>query len=351
MSIRLLIAPTLLTIVAVALSNASHAQTFKVNKFSIGGDGGTDYLTAEPGTGRVFVSRGTHVMVIDGPTGKVLGDIPDTPRVHGIALAPKWSHGFITNGGDSTVTMFDLKTLAVVNKISVPSGGMDGIMYDDHSDRIILTNHSRPIGTVTAIDAKTGAITGTAELEGNAPEGAASDGAGRIFVNNEGTSTMQVIDEKTMKAIASWPLAPCEGPTGIAYDRKSKRIFAGCSKTSVVLDAASGKIVASIANGNGVDALGWDPAEQLLYIPAGRDGTVTVVHEDSPDKYTVVATVPTQVGAKTVGVDAVKHAAYVLAIEYGPAPEPAPGAASGPPAGRGPPRGAVIGAQFFAIGH
>jgi DNA-binding beta-propeller fold protein YncE len=345
------IALGLLTIGALALSNASHAQTFKVTKFSIGGEGGTDYLTAEPGTGRVFVSRGTHVMVVDGPTGKILGDIPDTPRVHGVALAPKWNHGFITNGGDSTVTMFDLKTLAVVNKISVPSGGMDGIMYDDHSDRIILTNHSRPIGTVTAIDAKTGAITGTAELEGNAPEGAASDDAGKIFVNNEGTSTMQVIDEKTMKASVSWPLAPCEGPTGIAYDRKSKRIFSGCSKTSVVLDAASGKIVATIANGDGVDALGWDPVEKLIYIPAGRDGNVTVVHEDSPDKYTVVATVPTQVGAKTIGVDTVKHVAYVLAIEYGPAPEPAPGAASAPAPGRGPPRGPAIGAQFFAIGH
>jgi DNA-binding beta-propeller fold protein YncE len=348
---RILNAPVLLTVVALTLSNVSHAQAFKVTKISVGGEGGTDYLTAEPGTGRVFVSRGTHVMVLDGPTGKVLGDIPDTPRVHGIALAPKWNHGFITNGGDSTVSMFDLKTLALINKISVPSGGLDGIMYDDHSDRIILTNHSRPIGTVTAIDAKTGAITGTAELEGNAPEGAVSDGNGKIFVNNEGTSTMQVIDQTTMKAISSWPLAPCEGPTGIAYDQKTKRIFTGCSKTSVVLDATSGKIVATIANGEGVDALGWDAAEKLIYIPAGRDGNVTVVHEDSPDKYTVVATVPTAVGAKTVAVDGVKHVAYLLAIEYGPAPEPAQGAAQPQVPGRGPPRGPVIGAQFFAISH
>jgi DNA-binding beta-propeller fold protein YncE len=351
MSNRLLNAPVLLTVFALGLSNTSHAQTFKVTKFSVGGEGGTDYLTAEPGTGRVFVSRGTHVMVLDGPTGKILGDIPDTPRVHGIALAPKWNYGFITNGGDSTVTMFDLKTLAVIKKISIASGGMDGIMYDDHSDRIILTNHSRPIGTVTAIDAKTGAITGTAELEGNAPEGAASDGNGKIFVNNEGTSTMQTIDQKTMKAIASWPLAPCEGPTGIAFDSKTKRIFVGCSKTSVVLDATSGRIVATIANGDGVDALGWDPAEKLIYIPAGRDGNLTIVHEDSADKYTVVATVPTATGAKTVAVDTVKHVAYLLAIEYGPAPEPAPGAAQPQFPGRGPPRGPVIGAQFFAISH
>src|SRR5256886_481072 len=132
------------------------AQTFKTAKFSIGGDGGTDYLTAEPGTGRVFVSRSTHVIVVDGPTGKVVGDIPDTPRTHGIALAPKSGRGFITNGGDSTVMMFDLKTLAVIKKIPVSTGGLDGIMYEDFSDRIILTNHSRPIGTAVALDAKTG---------------------------------------------------------------------------------------------------------------------------------------------------------------------------------------------------
>src|SRR5438067_10091716 len=135
----------------LAAPRAGPAQTFKVARFNIGGDGGTDYLTAEPGTGRVFVSRGTHVMVVDGSTGKVLGDIPDTPRPHGIALAPTSQRGFITNGGDSTVTMFDLKSLAVIRKIPVHTGGLDGIMYDDFSDRIVLTNHSRPIGTVVAI--------------------------------------------------------------------------------------------------------------------------------------------------------------------------------------------------------
>jgi DNA-binding beta-propeller fold protein YncE len=328
----------------------SSAQTFKVAKFSIGGDGGTDYLTAESGTSRVFVSRGTHVMVIDGTTGKVLGDIPDTPRTHGIALAPKSGHGFITNGGDSTVTMFDLRSLAVVKKIPVATGGMDGIMYDDFSDRIILTNHSRPIGTMVALDPQSGAIVGTVQLEDNGPEGAASDGKGKLFINNEGTSTMQVIDIKGMKVLASWPLAPCEGPTGIAYDRATNRIFSGCGKTSVVVDAATGKIVATIANGDGVDALGWDPVEKLIYIPAGRDSNVTVVHQDSPDKYTVVATVATMGGAKTISVDAVKHVAYLFQPVYGPAPAPAPGAPPPQPGAR-PPRGPVIAAWFFAISH
>jgi len=331
-------------------AQAAGTPAFKVARFSIGGDGGTDYLMAEPGTGRVFVTRGTHVMVVDGPTGKVLGDIPNTPRNHGIALAPKSGHGFITSAGDSTVDMFDLKTLAVTRRIPIPTGGLDGIMYDDFSDRIILTNHSRPIGTAVALDAKSGDIVGTAQLEDNGPEGAASDGHGRIFINNEGTSTMQVLDVRTMKVLASWPLAPCEGPTGIAYDRAANRIFSGCGRTSTVIDAKTGKVVATIANGDGVDALGWDPAEKLIYIPAGRDSSVTVVHQDSPDKYSVVATVPTMRGAKTITVDPVTHMVYLFQPEYGPPPAPAPG--SPPPAGgfRGP-RGPVIGTWFFAISH
>jgi DNA-binding beta-propeller fold protein YncE len=342
--------PVVFLAASLAASHVTSAQTFKVARYSIGGDGGTDYVTAEPGTGRVFVSRGTHVMVIDGRTGKVLGDIPDTPRTHGIALAPKSNHGFTTNGGDSTVTMFDLKTLVPIKKIRVPSGGLDGIMYDDFSDRIILTNHSRPVGTATAIDPGTGEITGVAELEDDAPEGAASDGKGRIFVNNEGKNTMQVIDARTMKVLSSWPLTPCDGPTGIAFDRASNRIFSGCGKTSVVVDPTSGRIVTTIANGDGVDALGWDASEKLIYIPAGRDGNVTVVRQDSPDKYTVVATVPTMRGAKTIAVDPVGHVAYLFQPEYGPAPAPAPGAPAPAPGSR-PPRGPVIGAWFFAISH
>ena len=350
MTTQSLIVSAALVVAALAQPGTAGAQTFKVEKFNIGGEGGTDYIVAEPGTGRVFVSRQTHVMVIDGATGKVLGDIPNTPRMHGIGLAPKSNHGFTTNAGDSSITMFDLKTLAFIKKTPIKVGGLDGIMYDDFSNRIILTNHSRP-GTAVAIDPETGEITGTAELEDPLPEGAASDGKGRLFVNNEGTNTIQVIEAKTMKVLASWPLAPCEGPTGIAYDRKTDRIFSGCSKTSVVVDAKSGKVVATIANSNGVDALGWDPAQKLIYIPGGGDGNVTVVHQDSPDKYTVVASVPTIRGAKTIAVDPVKHIAYLFQPEYGPPPAPAAGAPP-PPAGgrgRGGPRGPIVGAWFFVI--
>jgi len=334
----------------VAASSVGRAQTFKVEKFDIKGDGGTDYVAVEATTGRVFVSRGTHMMVVDGATGKVVGDIPDTPGVHGAGLATKHGHGFTTNGGNSTVTMFDLKTLAVIKSIKVEQGGLDGIMYDEPDDLIILTNHSRPIGTLVALDPKSGDIVGTAELEDTAPEGAAADGKGHIFVNNEGKHTIQVIDRKTWKATASWPLAPCQGPTGIAYDAKTNRIFSGCNKTSVVLDAASGKVVAQIENGTRVDALGWDGERKLIYIPNGGEGNVTVVHQDSADKYTVVATVPTFAGAKTICVDPKTHNVYLFQPERGPAPAPPPDAP--PPTGRGRgPQGPVIAGWFIKITH
>jgi DNA-binding beta-propeller fold protein YncE len=339
------------TAAGLGATAVGRAQTFNVEKFDIKGDGGTDYVAVEAATGRVFVSRGTHMMVVDGPTGKVLGDIPNTPGVHGAGIATAAGHGFTTNGGDNTVTMFDLKTLAVVKQITV-GDGLDGIMYDQPDDKIILTRHSHPVGTVTVLDPKTGDILATVELEDTAPEGAAADGKGHIFVNNEGKNTIQVIDTKTWKATASWPMAPCEGPTGIAYDTPSNRIFSGCSKTSVVLDADTGKIVATIANGTRVDALGWDPAKKLIFIPNGGEGNVTVVHQDSPDHYTVTATVPTFAGAKTICVDPKTHNVYLFQPERGPAPPPpTPPAGTTPPApgrGRGP-QGPIVAAWFIVI--
>jgi len=348
MTRRLLTACAVLSASIFAAPGIGHAQAFKVEKFDIKGDGGTDYVAVEAATGRVFVSRATHMMVIEGATGKVIGDIPNTPGVHGAGIVTKVGHGFTTNGGDDTVTMFDLKTLAVIKQIKV-GPGLDGIMYDEPDDKIILTRHSRPIGTVTAIDPKTGDIVGTAELEDTAPEGAAADGKGHIFVNNEGKNTMQVIDVKTWKATASWPLAPCEGPTGIAYDKATNRIFSGCNKTSVVVDASTGKVVASITNGTRVDALGWDPSKKLIYIPNGGEGNVTVVHQDSPDKYTVVATVDTFAGAKTITVDPKTHNVYLFQPERGPVPAgAAPPAAAQGGRGRGP-QGPIVASWFIVI--
>jgi len=331
--------------------SAGYPQTFTVQKFDIKGEGGTDYVTAEPATGRVFVSRATHVMVVEGATGKVLGDIPDTPGVHGVGIVPKSGHGFTTNGGDQTVTMFDLKTLNVIKKIKV-GPGLDGIMYDEADGKIILTNHSRPIGTLTAIDPSSGDIGATVELEDTSPEGAAADGHGRIFVNNEGKDTIQVIDAQSWKATASWPLAPCEGPTGIAYDKASNRIFCGCNHRSVVVNPDTGKVVASIENGTRVDALGWDPSTKLIYIPNGGEGNVTVVHQEGPDTYSVVATVATFAGAKTITVDPTTHTAYLFQPERGPAPPPAadapPPTASSGGRGRGP-QGPILAAWFIVI--
>jgi YVTN family beta-propeller protein len=349
MTRRLLTAWALLSAACLAVPGVGNAQTFKVEKFDIKGDGGTDYVAVEPATGRVFVSRSTHMMVVDGATGKVLGDIQNTPGVHGAGIVTKAGHGFTTNSGDQTVTMFDLKTLAVIKQIKV-GPGLDGIMYDEPEDKIILTNHSRPVGTLTAIDPNTGEIVATVELEDTAPEGAAADGKGHIYVNNEGKNTIQVIDVKTWKATASWPLAPCDGPTGIAYDKASNRIFSGCSKTSVVVNPDTGKVVASIANGTRVDALGWDPGKKLIFIPNGGEGNVTVVHQDSPDKYTVVETVKTFAGAKTICVDPTTHNVYLFQPERGPAPPPP--ADAPPPAaggrGRGP-QGPIIAAWFIVI--
>jgi len=348
MTRRSLTAMAILFATSLAAPSIGHAQTFKVEKFDIKGDGGTDYVAVESATGRVFVSRGNHMMVVEGATGKVLGDILNTPGVHGAGIATKSGHGFTTNGMDSTVTMFDLKTLAVIKQIPVMQGGLDGIMYDEPDDKIILTNHSRPIGTLMAIDPKSGDIVGTAELEDTAPEGAAADGKGHIFVNNEGKNTIQVIDVKTWKATASWPLAPCAGPTGIAYDKASDRIFSGCNGTSVVVDPNTGKVVATIKNGTRVDALGWDPGKKLIFIPNGGEGNVTVVHQDSPDKYTVVDTVATFAGAKTITVDPVTHNAYLFQPERGPAPAPPADAPAAKGKGRAAP-GPIVASWFIAI--
>jgi len=267
--------------------------------------------------------------------------------VHGAGIATKAGHGFTTNGGDQTVTMFDLKTLAVIKQIKV-GPGLDGIMYDEPDDKIILTNHSRPIGTLTAVDPKSGDIVATVELEDTAPEGAAADGKGHIFVNNESKNTIQVIDVKSWKATASWPLTPCEGPTGIAYDKASNRIFSGCNNTSVVVDPTNGQIVATIKNGTRVDALGWDPSKKLIYIPNGGQGNVTVVHQDSANQYKTVATVDTFPGAKTIAVDPVTHNVYLFQPERGPAPPPPAGAEPPKKGGRGP-QGPIVAAWFIAI--
>jgi DNA-binding beta-propeller fold protein YncE len=198
------------------------------------------------------------------------------------------------------------------------------------------------MGTAVVIDPKTRAVVTTIQLSGRSPEGGVSDGKGRIFINLEDKNAIDVVDSKSWKVVDTWKIDPCDGPTGIAMDRATNRIFSGCSKTSVVVDAKTGAVVARIANGDGVDALGWDQSRKLMYIPAGGSGNVTIVHEDSPDAFTVVETVPTMRGARTITVDPARHVAYVFAPEYGPAPAPA--ATGGRPA-----RGPITAAWLIAI--
>lgn len=341
---------TMFAAATMMMSGVGAAQSFTAQKYDIGGTGGNDYLAVDPSSGHVFVSRGTHVMVVNGSTGAVVGDIPDTPRVHGIAFAVKDGHGFTTNAGDSTLTMFRLSDLSVIRKVHIGIDGADGIMFDERSDRILSINHSHPMGTAVVVNASTGDVVGRVTLSGMAPEGGVSDGHGRVFINIEDKNAIDVVDLASMKVLKTWSIEPCDGPTGIAFDAQTNRIFAGCSKTSVAVNATTGKVVAEIANGDGVDALGWDPAERLMYIPNGRDGTITVVRQDAADRYTVVTTVTTVVGGRTIAVDPARHRAYVFALEYGPAPAPAAGSLP-PAAGSRPPRGPITGTWFVTVAH
>ena len=345
MRIRLLI-----VIASCAVSQSLGAQSYHVARtVTLGGNGGWDYLALDTVGHRLFIARQDRVLVVSPDSGTLQGEIDGLNGAHGVAFAYDAGHGFATSGHDSTVTMFDLKTLAVIKKIKVAQGGLDGIMFDAADNLVILTNHSRPIGTVVALNPADGSIKGAVDLADAGPEGAAANGKGKIYVNLEGKNAIQVVDIKTMKSDTVWDIAPCDGPTGIAYDAPTNRIFAGCGGTSVVVNGTTGKVVAQITNGDGVDALGYDPVQKLIYIPAGRAGNVTVVHQDSADKYTTVATVTTFPGAKTIAVDAVKHVAYLFQPEYGPPPADAPPPQPGQ-RGRGP-RGPMVAAWFIAVTH
>lgn len=326
------------------------AQTFTVQKFDVGGQGFFDYVSVDTARNRVFISRGTHIQVVDGATGKAVGDIPNTPRTHGALIVNATNHGFTTNGGDSTSTMFDLTTLAVIKQIHTGASGLDGFMYDDATNKALTIDHSSPNGTVVILDARTGDVAGQLTTTGDAPEGGVSNGAGRIFINLEDKSAMDVIDDHTWKVVDTWSVAPCKRPTGIAMDRSANRVFVGCSDTSIVLDAGNGKVVAQLPNGGGVDGIAFDPAEKLLYIPSGAAGNVTVVHEDTPDTYTVVTTVETMRGARTITLNPKTHTAYVFTPEFGPAPANAPSTPA-PGGRRFPPRGPQVAAWLFAIKH
>ncbi len=295
----------------------SPAQYQVKQKYVLGGDGGWDYLTFDAAGKRLFISRGTHVMVVDPYKGSVVGDIPDTAGVHGIAIAQDLGKGFTSNGRDNSVTVFDLKTLKQTAKIKIDGENPDAILYDPSSKRVFTFNGRSKNATV--IDATNDKVVGNIPLDGK-PEFGVADGKGGVFVNIEDKSKVTSIDAKKAVVIKSWPLAPCEEPSGLAMDLKSRRLFAGChNKMMAVIDADSGKVIATPAIGEGVDANAFDADKQLAFSSNG-DGTLTVVHEDTPGKFSVVENAETQRTARTMALDTTNHDVYLVAAEIEMAP-------------------------------
>jgi DNA-binding beta-propeller fold protein YncE len=290
-----------------------------LKKFVLGGEGGWDLLTFDAAANRLYIPRGTHVMVVDPDSGAIVGDIPNTPRVHGVAVAPEFGKGFTSNGGDGTVTIFDLKTLKTLGQLKAGKNP-DAIIYDPASKRIFCFNGAS--NDVTAIDAKTGTVAGTLALRGK-PELAVADEHGKIFVNLEDKSAVVEFDARKLTLDATWPLAPGEEPTGIALDRKHHRLFAACgNKLMAVLNADNGKLVTTFPIGSGPDGAAFDSERQLAFSPNGADGTLTVGHEDSPDKISVLENVATQKGARTMELDEHSHRVFLVTAEFGPTPAP-----------------------------
>ncbi|MDX6529284.1 MAG: hypothetical protein QOH41_1574 [Blastocatellia bacterium] len=310
----------LLVSVSVLLGSAilcAGPSGYHVTKtLKLGGDGGWDYLTVN--ARRVFISRGTHVMVVDADTGALVGDIPNTNGVHGIAIVPDLDKGFISDGRANDVTIFDVKTLKVTG--TAPTGkNPDAIIYDPASKRVFTFNGASK--DATAIDAQTGTVAGTIALGGK-PEFAVADEKGHIFVNIEDTSEIVQFDSRKLTVENRWKIAPGEEPSGLAIDRKNRRLFSVCSnKLMVVVNANDGKIITTLPIGSGTDAAGFDPETGYAFSSNG-DGTLTVVHEDSPDKFTVVENVPTLRRARTMALDTKTHQVYTVTAEFGPAPAP-----------------------------
>jgi DNA-binding beta-propeller fold protein YncE len=305
-----------LSLAAVAVAAAGPGYHV-IKTYKVGGEGGWDYLTVDASARRFYISRGTHVIVLDADSGKNVGDIPDTPGVHGIALAPELGKGFVSNGREGTVTIFDMSTLATIGGKVRVGENPDAILYEPATRRVFTFNGRSHDST--AIDAATGKVLGTIELDGK-PEFAASDAKGEVFVNIEDKSELTVIDPNKLEVKAKWPLAPCTEPSGLAMDRKNRRLFVGCdNKMMAVVDADSGKVLATPVIGEGVDATAYDDEAGLAFASCG-EGVLTVVKEDSPQKFSVVENVKTEPGARTMALDTKTHNVFTVTAKFGPPP-------------------------------
>lgn len=282
------------------------------------GDEGWDYVYVDTDARRVYISHGSHTVVMNADTYAIEGDIPDTQGVHGIAVASDLGRGFISAGRANTAVIFDLKNLKTIGTVKTDFNP-DAIIYDPASKRVFTFNGRGK--NSTAINAADGSVAGTIPLA-DKPEFAVADGKGAIFVNGEDTSNLIAFDSQNLKETHRWPLAPCKSPSGLAADLKTRRLLAVCDdKVSSIVDADSGKVVANPAICEGPDAAAFDPSSNYFFASCG-DGNLTVIHEDSPDKYTVVENVPTKKTARTMGLDLKTHKIFLPSAEFDP---PAPG--------------------------
>src|SRR5438128_7707828 len=284
-----------------------------VNRYPVPGNGGFDYLTSESAARRLYVSHGTQVDVVDADNGKSIGTIPDTPGVHGIAIASEFKHGFTSNGREDKVSMFDPSTLQLIKKIDVGKGP-DGIYYDPGSKRVFTNNHGSH--DITAIDAATGEVVGTVKAAGDG-EQAVIGADGLIYVNSEDTAEVVVFDPKSLEVKKRYTIGVTETPTGLAYDAKTNRLFIGCRKEPkmAVMDASNGKVITSMPIGAGVDFAEFDPASKHIFFSCA-DGTLNVFHEKSANEFEDAGALKTQQSAKTMALDPKTKKIFLPAAEY-----------------------------------
>ena len=313
---RALLAASLGLLSCAALATSLPRINYHVlHRYVLGGDQGWDYLAVDGAARRVYVSHGDAVEVLDADSGKPVGRIDHLQGVHGIALAPAMHRGWISNGRSGEVTVFDTATLKVSATLKATGENPDAILYDPASERVFTFNGRS--SNATAFDAHSGKVLATVALPGK-PEFAVSDAAGHVWVNIEDRNELVELDPKAATVRATWSLAPCESPSGLALDARHRRLFSVCdNQIMTVLDADSGHRVASVPIGKGPDAAAFDAARGLIYSSNGESGTLTVVHEDDPDHYRVIATVPTQTTARTAALDPHTGHLFLSAAQFG----------------------------------
>lgn len=304
----------------VALAMAGSSGYHQIQKYSFGAAEGStreyfDYITVDSAARRVYLSHGTEFIVLDADTGKVIGKITGLKQDHGVAVAAEFGRGFITDGGQGKVVIFDLNTLKTVGEAKADNDA-DSIVYDPASKRVFCMNGDPHSSTV--IDAKSGNVVGTIDL-GGGPEFAAADGKGTVYVNIEDKNEVVAIDSNTLKVKSRWPLAPAGAPTALAIDLEHRRLFSAGRNPQmlVVLDADNGKVIQSFPISARVDAAAYDPGTGLIFVST-REGMIHIFHEDSPDKFSEVESVKTEYGAKTMGLDTKTHNVYVDTADFAP---------------------------------